>query len=204
MHVRWRRQQLRTNYQEVVLCPHEEVARPWVVSPTVVHEGRALWQPGGPIRECCITQGKGLALAAWWWEVEQRTKELLTAGLADAHVTEVLRWQVDAIEELLEEVVPKPTKLERQRYIWYREDLGLERKMKDPPGFKKLGLVWPCTREVLDVRWKEVAKATHPDRGGSPAEFHAFMTAYNLAKKAFEKHTSRRKRGGDRRPPKPS
>jgi hypothetical protein len=187
MKVAWTRHQLRTNYQEVVLCPHD-VARPWVKAPVILHRGRRLWQPGGSIRECCIARGKGLAIAAWWWEVEQRFKDLLTVGLPDAHVTEVLRWQLDVIEEELEEVVPKPTQSERQHYIWYREDLGLERKLKDPPGFKDLGLKWPCTRAELDARWRELVRINHPDRKkGDPTDFLNMSRAYKTAKAAFER-----------------
>jgi hypothetical protein len=113
---------------------------------------------------------------------------LLTVGLPDAHVTEVLRWQLDVIEEELEEVVPKPTQSERQHYIWYREDLGLERKLKDPPGFKDLGLKWPCTRAELDARWRELVRTNHPDRKkGDPTDFLNMSRAYKTAKAAFER-----------------
>ncbi len=186
MHVLWKRLQLKTNHQEVIVCPHEE-KRPWTISPTVVHQKKALWKPGPAVRECCIARGKGLALAAWWWEVEQRFNELLTVGLPDEHVTQVLRWQVDAVEELLEETVPKPSAIERQRYIWYREDLGLTREIKNPPGFKQLGLKWPCTKEALESRWKELALKNHPDKGGRSIDFFTFHQAYKAAKGVFEK-----------------
>jgi hypothetical protein len=187
MHLTWSRQRLRTNYQEVILCSHE-IPRPWVRAPVVTHRGRKLWEPAEPIRECCIARGKGLAIAAWWWEVEQRFNDLLTLGLADPDVTEIIKWQLDIIEEELEEVVPKPTRVELQRYVWYREDLGLERKLKNPPGFKQLGLKWPCTRADLDTRWRELARAHHPDRNGNAGNFHNLVKAYKAAKTAFERH----------------
>jgi hypothetical protein len=186
MNVHWKRLQLKTNHQEVVLCPHDEIKQPWTLSPTVVHQKKNLWKPGPPIRECCIARGKGLAIAAWWWEVEQRFNELLTVGLPDAQVTQVLRWQVDVIEQLLEETVPKPSKTQRQRYIWYREDLNLVREVPDPPGFRQLGLSWPCTKEDLEKRWRELAHTTHPDKGGSAQEFHTVSQAYRTAKSVFE------------------
>ncbi len=188
MHVHWKRLQLKTNQQEVLLCPHDEIKQPWTISPTVIHAKKRLWEPGPSVRECCIARGKGLAISAWWWEVEQRFNELMTHGLPDAHVTQVLRWQIDVIEELLEEAVPKPSAVERQRYIWYRDDLGLVREVTEPPGFRQLGLSWPCTKETLDKRWRQLAQTTHPDKGGSVQEFNAYTQAYRAAKSVFESH----------------
>lgn len=190
MHIRWSRQQLRKNKQTEVVCPHEHIQRPWTTSPVIVHQGKALWRPGPSIRECCITRGKGIAIAAWWWEVEQRFEELQRVGLPDPDVTESLRSQLDLIEEMLEETVPKPSRTERQRYIWYREDLGLTRQQSklDPPGFKQLGLAWPCTREELDKRWKLLARQAHPDfNNGNADEFKMLSQAYRSAKAAFER-----------------
>lgn len=185
MHLRWRRQQLRTNHQKVILCPHEEIQRPWTLAPSLVHQGKTVWSPGPSIRECCISRGKGLAIAAWWWEVEQRYAEV-RAGTLGERLTRILQWQLDSIESLLEETVPKPSAVQRQRYIEYREDLGLVRVALDPPGFRQLGLSWPCTKEKLDKRWRELAQATHPDKGGNAQDFHTYTQAYRTAKNAFE------------------
>jgi hypothetical protein len=189
MKVHWTRTQLAYNEeQEVRLCPHDEIARPWVLSPSVVHQKRVLWEPGPSIRECCIKRAEGLAIAAWWWEAELRFQELLTQGLPDAHTTQVLQWQARDIMLLLEEMVPRPTKGKLQQYIYYREDLGLTRTVPTPPAIKQLGLEWPCTKEDLDKRWRKLAQTTHPDRGGNPQEFTAYTQAYLVAKKAFESH----------------
>lgn len=191
MYVRWYRQQLRSNRQtEEILCPHDHIKQPWVTSPAVVHrEGqktRTLWRPGPAIRECCISRGKGLAIAAWWWEVEQRFRDLRIVGVPNHEDADVLLWQLDVIEEELEKTVPKPSKGDLQRYVWYREDLGLVRK-QEIPGLRELGLVWPCTREDVDKRMRELARTSHPDRGGKAEDFAVYSVAYQAAKDAFDR-----------------
>lgn len=185
MDLRWRRQRLRNTHQEVLLCTHEE-ARPRIIAPYLVHRRKTIWEPGPSIRECCILKGRGLAIAAWWWEVEQRYAEI-EAGYPGDPLSQVLYWQLGDIEKLLEDGVPKPSAAERQQYIWYREDLGLVREAKDPPGFRQLGLSWPCAPEALEKRFRELARTSHPDRGGNAQQFSVYAEAYRTAKLAFER-----------------
>jgi hypothetical protein len=191
MHLRWIRRQLKTNRQKgEFLCPHEEVARPWILSPRVVDRGLAVWNPGPTIRECCIDRGQGLALAAWWWEVRNRFDDLNKIGLEDSEITQALLEQLDYIESLLEEVVPKPTKDEWARYIDYRDDLGLTTRrvrVVTPACFKHLGLTWPCSKDELAARWKTITLRVHPDHGGKAEDFRFYLDAYKKARGIFDR-----------------
>lgn len=44
--------------------------------------------------------------------------------------------------------------------------------------FKKLNLSEDCTNEELTHRWRELAKAHHPDFGGDPAIFQKYHKLY--------------------------
>jgi len=164
--------------------------RPCLVSPHIVHDNVLIWSPGPTIRECCIERGRGLAIAAWWWEVRNRFEDLGKIGLEDREFTEALLEQIEYIESLLEEGVPKPTKDDWQRYLDYRDDTGqTQRRVKtvNPACIKYLGLTWPCSREALDARWKEILLRVHPDHGGMAAEFRAYLSAYKKARGIFDR-----------------
>lgn len=193
MYLRWTRRQLKSNRQTgEILCPHSEILRPWTVFPNIVHqvEGRSVtaWNPGPTIRECCIDRGQGLAIAAWWWEVRNRFKDLNEVGLEDPVITEALLEQLDLIEEMLEDMVPKPSVADWNRYLEYREDIGrTTRRIQTPRCLRQLGLVWPCSKETLAQRWKEIALKTHPDHGGDAAIFRAYFAAYRDARKIVDR-----------------
>ncbi len=203
MHVQWNRRQLRSNRQlREVLCPHDEVDRPWLTAPVLIHyeAGRFLpiWYPGPTIRECCLADAKhsGFALAAWWWEVDQRFSDLKLTGLADQDVADQLVRQLPTIGNLLRERVPRPSEAHRQIYLEYREEAGLtQRRLKRayvPLCFERLGLSWPCTKEDLLRRWQELAKKHHPDRGGVVEAFTSYNLAYREALGRLERRAAAR------------
>lgn len=198
MRIRWSRKQLRSNRQAgELLCPHTSVKRPWIISPSLIEEvdGRtfSIWSPGPSIRECCVRRGKGLAIAAWWWEVGNRFEDLKEIGLPDkehTEYTEAILDQRTQIEENLAYKVPSTTPEAIQRYIWYREDIGLtERRQKEriPHGLKILGLQWPCTKDDVLARWKELALQVHPDHGGDRASFQKYFAAYSSVRRHFDR-----------------
>jgi len=196
MYIRWNRRQLRSNRQlGEFLCPHLEVTRPWTIAPILVHKWpdgaiRTVWNPGPNIRECCIAEGQGLALAAWWWEARNRFEDLHRDGLEDKEITQALIEQLDYIEEILEERIPKPTKRDWKGYLAYRDDLGLtKRRVRTPFFIRRLGLPWPFTKDDLSKRWVEIARRQHPDHGGDTAVFRDYLKAYKAARLALEQRS---------------
>ncbi len=194
MYIRWKRRQLKSNRQVgEFLCPHFGVIKPWILAPVLVHkwpDGRttSIWTPGPSIRECCIRENNEIAIAAWWWEAKNRFLELTTVGLNDAETTQALIEQLDIIEEIIMERIPKPSQAAWGRYEKYREDLSLTRRRVRPPAYlKQLGLPWPFTKEDLSKRWREIALASHPDKGGSTEVFRKYVTAYKAARASLEK-----------------
>ena len=155
--LRWNRKRLWSNDQgEEYLCPHEEIARPWTIYPSIVNQrGKTVWSPGPSIRDCCVDRGKGLAIAAWWWEVDNRFQDLEVIGLPDQELARSLLEQRFEIRAVLSEPVPIPSDEDRQQYLFYREDLGLVRLvriLKTPKPFKQLNLPVPCTPGDLNKR----------------------------------------------------
>jgi hypothetical protein len=192
LHIRWTRKQLRSNRQSVLVCTHFEIKQPWVLYPYLVHRyegsirGTIIWHPGPCVRECCIEALDGHALSHWWWTVEQRFRLLKLEGLEDQEITKALLEQLDFVECILEEVVPKPTRGQMRGYLDFREDLGLpnseiktSRKNSVPTYAKILGFdTWPCTLGDLKKRWKELALKHHPDRNGDIEKFRLCQQAY--------------------------
>ena len=200
MHIRWTRKQLRSNRQSgILVCTHFEIKQPWVLYPYLVHRYKGsvretvIWQPGPCVRECCIEAMDGHALSHWWWTVEKRFKLLKLEGLEDEEITKALLEQLDFIESVLEEVVPKPTRGQMRGYLDFREDLGFPdheikatQKNRVPTYAKVLGFdTWPCKLDELKKRWKELALKHHPDRNGDPAKFRICQQAYLKAQEYF-------------------
>jgi len=183
MHLRWNRRQLLSNRQTgESLCTHHEVARPWTLAPALIHQNRSIWYLGPSIRECCLEDESELAIAAWWWEVRNRFEDLSKIGLADHEVTRALLQQLDLIEELLEERVPKPTKGAWKRYEAHRQMSGTKgrrQKLRVAPEIALLGLTWPCTPQDIKSRWRAIALEHHPDRGGNVQTFIELKAAYD-------------------------
>ena len=135
----------------------------------------------------------GHALSHWWWTVEKRFKLLKLEGLEDEEITKALLEQLDFIESVLEEVVPKPTRGQMRGYLDFREDLGFPdheikatQKNRVPTYAKVLGFdTWPCKLDELKKRWKELALKHHPDRNGDPAKFRICQQAYLKAQEYF-------------------
>jgi hypothetical protein len=196
VHVQWSRRQLRSNRQvREILCPHDGNLRPWVIQPHLVHyeDGHpvTVWCPAPTIRECCAQDPKhsGFALAAWWWEVDQRFSDL-SEDIPDPEVVAQLLGQKAAIRDLLSMRVPFPSEQHRSIYLEYREETGLTaRRKRSPLCFKQLGLKWPCTREDVSQRWRELVKRVHPDRGGSAEDFTVFNQAYRQALRKVDAST---------------
>lgn len=197
MHVQWNRRQLRSNRQlREVLCPHDAIERPWLTAPVLIHyeAGRftPVWYPGPTVRECCIEDRSGFALAAWWWEVDQRFQDLEQQGLYDQDVADQLIQQATAIRALLASRVPRPSDAYRKIYLEYREEVGATRRRVRPPQcFGQLGLPWPCTKDDVAKRWRELALKYHPDRGGSLKMFIETKTAYSAAMGVLERAAAR-------------
>jgi len=140
------------------------------------------WRIGPGIRECCLH--RGLAQAAWWWEVDQRFKDLSRNGLENQQtLAEALLRERPLIEELLASVVPRPTNQDRREYERFRKRIPMPRRVKlKLPGFVTiLGIPWPCSEEHLKARWKRLAFEFHPDRGGTQADFVRVERAYRQA-----------------------
>lgn len=55
-----------------------------------------------------------------------------------------------------------------------------------------LGLLPPYTREDIQAAYREKAKMTHPDRGGSATEFEEIHEAYERAQEYMRFHSDRR------------
>jgi hypothetical protein len=62
-----------------------------------------------------------------------------------------------------------------------------------PPFMVTLGLLPPYSREDVQEAYHEKAKTTHPDRGGSSAEFEKLHAAYEQALEYMTFHLDRRK-----------
>lgn len=196
VYLKWNRRRLKTNLQKgEFLCPHTEVRQPWITTPVLLHRmpdhhTRAIWTPGPNIRECCI-EDRGLAVAAWWWEADNRFEDLMQFGLPDDGITQDLLGQLDSIRQILEDKIPRPSKAAIRRYVTYREDLGLKRRrVQNPPSFTELGLAWPCTEEALNKRWQEIVLRQHPDRGGDVVTFQRVLRSYRTARGMVEKLTA--------------
>lgn len=174
--------------------------RPWLTAPVLIHyeEGKFLpiWYPGPTIRECCIADAKhsGFALAAWWWEVDQRFSDLRQTGLPDQDVADQLVRQLPLIASILKDRVPRPSEAHRLVYLEYREEEGLTqrrlRRAYNPLCFEELGLRWPCTKAALVQRWQELAKTHHPDRGGTSEVFTRYNLAYREALGRLERRAT--------------
>jgi hypothetical protein len=61
-----------------------------------------------------------------------------------------------------------------------------------PPFMVTLGLLPPYTPEDVQAAYREKAKTTHPDRGGSVAEFEQLHEAYERAQEYLKFHQDRR------------
>lgn len=152
------------------------------LAPALIHQNRPIWYPGPTIRECCLEDDSELALAAWWWEVRNRFEDLGKIGIADPEITKALLEQLDYIEGLLEERVPKPTKGAWKCYEAYRLEAGTKvrrQKTRIAPEIALLGLTWPCTPQDIKRRWKAIALEHHPDRGGDVQTFIRLKAAYD-------------------------
>lgn len=142
---------------------------------------RYAWRIAPGIRQCCLDNG--IAQAAWWWEVDQRFKDLARDGLEDKALEESILESRAIIEDLLELVVPKPCAADRRAY---RKLQGMHQnrrrvRVRIPPFAKILGVSWPCSEADLKMVWKRLALKHHPDRGGNQEEFIRVKTAYDAA-----------------------
>src|SRR5260370_13383814 len=61
-----------------------------------------------------------------------------------------------------------------------------------PPFMVTLGLLPPYTHEDIHVAYREKAKTTHPDRGGSATDFEKLHEAYERAQAYMRFHLDRR------------
>jgi hypothetical protein len=165
MHVRWKVKTLATNRQTgEPTCPHPRVKQPVTYTPVMMVIDRKkqhyAWRVGPGIRKCCLNHG--LAQAAWWWEVDQRFKDLSEKGIEDnQELTEALLSAKKFIQSILEDTVPRPVKV--------------------PAFVRTLGIPWPCTGEELKATWRKLALQYHPDRGGRPEDFIRVKAAYDQA-----------------------
>jgi curved DNA-binding protein CbpA len=63
----------------------------------------------------------------------------------------------------------------------------LKRKPKIPECLKVMGFTdVPETKDHLKARYKQLARKTHPDRGGNPADFVRVRKAYEDTIKLIE------------------
>lgn len=147
---------------------------------------KTVWRVAPSIRECCRKTNLK-AQIAWWWEVDQRFKDLATDGIeGDPALTRSILESRDLIEQLLATVVPKPPESLIRRYGLERGELPRRKKLKVPGFVKDLGIEWPCTLDELNAAWRKLALQHHPDRGGSQAEFVRVKLAYEKAKGRIE------------------
>ena len=65
-------------------------------------------------------------------------------------------------------------------------------KQQRPPFMVTLGLLPPYTREDIQAAYREKAKTTHPDRGGSATDFEKLHEAYERAQEYLTFHLDRR------------
>jgi hypothetical protein len=186
MHVRWKTKTLASNRQMgEPTCPHTRVKKPVTFTPVMMAvEGRKqsyAHRLGPAIRRCCL--GNGLAQAAWWWEVDQRWKDLALNGLEDPELTAALLSEKALINQILEAVVPRPSKADQREYREFKKLYQMPRKVKTQlPAFAKiLGVPWPCTEDDLKAVWKKLALQHHPDRGGRQEDFIRVKAAYDQA-----------------------
>ena len=186
MHVRWKTRTLATNRQTgEPTCPHTRVKDPVTFTPVMmlvvgVKQSYA-WRLGPAIRRCCLAHG--LAQAAWWWEVDQRWKDLAQTELEDPELAAALLQQKTAINQILETVVPRPSKQDQREYREFKKLYQVPRKVKIrlPAFAKTLGVHWPCTENDLKAVWKKLALQHHPDRGGRQEDFIRVKAAYDQA-----------------------
>lgn len=188
MHVLWKKRTHATNRQMgEPTCPHFRVRHPVVLTPVLnfydveTRKYRYAWRIGPGIRQCCLNNG--LAQAAWWWEVDQRFKDLARDGLEDKTLEESLLESRRIIEDLLRLVVPKPCAADRRKYQKLQAVYQNRRRVRlRIPSFAKiLGVEWPCSMMDLKLVWKRLALKHHPDRGGNQEEFIRIKTAYEAA-----------------------
>lgn len=69
-----------------------------------------------------------------------------------------------------------------QRGNWRQRFAHVEAAAKAggaPAAAELLGLRWPCTAAELKAAWRRVAKATHPDQGGTAEGFRAAKAAHD-------------------------
>jgi hypothetical protein len=126
--------------------------------------------------------------------VDQRFQDLKQLGLPDQDVADQLLQQASTIQGILAERVPRPSEAYRKIYLEYREEVGVTRRRvrnQTPQCFGQLGLSWPCTKDDLSKRWRELVRQNHPDRGGSVELFIEAKTAYSAAMGVLERATAR-------------
>jgi hypothetical protein len=70
--------------------------------------------------------------------------------------------------------------------------LGTTPEQQRPPFMVTLGLLPPYTREDIHAAYREKAKTTHPDRGGSATDFENLHEAYERAQEYMRFHLDRR------------
>jgi hypothetical protein len=186
MHVRWKVKTLTSNrLTGEPTCPHRS-KKPVTYTPVMMlvqgQKQTYAWRVGPGIRGCCLNHG--LAQAAWWWEVDQRFKDLAESGIEDnKELSRAILSAKRFILSLLEERVPRPTKEAKREYREFRKLHRKPRKVtiRLPSFAKTLGITWPCSPEDLKATWRKLALQHHPDRGGRPEEFIRIKAAYDQA-----------------------
>jgi hypothetical protein len=112
------------------------------------------------------------------YETEQREREAWEAANPEAaaerrrQAEERLRQSVADLEETMRRIYGR-----RQAH----SDFGTIRFVPMPDhaaDARTLGVAWPCTSAELKSAYRRLAKATHPDRGGSSEEFRRVNEAY--------------------------
>ena len=190
MHILWKKKVHATNRQTgEPTCPHLRKRKPRTLTPIMNHydaeskKYKAVWRIGPSIRECCLENE--LALAAWWYEVNQRFDDLAKFGIEeDQALARVLLAERTLIDKLLQEVVPKPSRKALLAYLDFRALHQKPRRVKVRlPGFVKVLelTTWPVDEAELKAAWRKLAMQHHPDRGGDTATFIAAKAAYETA-----------------------
>lgn len=149
--------------------------------PGRVHQHRA----GGAV---CRGSGADVSAAARAWFARRDLNEEIAAA-ERAHARRFKEYQ--PAKRRYEEALAHLTALKERLARLNEQERARQRQQPPPPpppppvrpAFAiTLGLArWPVTREEIIAAWRVRARATHPDAGGSSADFIAVQRAYATA-----------------------
>jgi hypothetical protein len=183
----WKKRRIDDDSRRVWRCYHGGRDR-FVLRPVIVESFRSqrgpsrryVWSIGPTIRTCCSANPD--EREAWWANVAARIRDLDAAVLDEGDRT-AIRSRLAAFIEELEKVVPRGhsgARADDHRH-GPRPQAGGEASPQVPPCFATLGLTPPVTKVDVMTAYRRKAFETHPDRGGSQAEFVAIGLAKELA-----------------------